>query len=467
MIKFQTTRLHNCWKVSNQTTSRWGLRTIHDVPNDNEYIAGFSIFDGYVGTVFHYMFMYDTVNDQTVLRILDDNFSTSSDDPIGLLTLTSGRARVVSYALVNDRVLICSPDFPPVTHPLGCVTSPVFATREESANPNTTAMDIPIGLVCEWQGRAVIASGNSIFFSDPLAPLTYVAANQVVRTGAIFGIHQATDGALIVCQDDGVWALPASAAEVGQIPVGIFEKRSTARVFDFGNTAKAQGRIWALTPQGVTVVDGEGGEIPFADSDYPRKYTPTYRSQDWRQGLLMGSEQLLLFAHPTEQAAFVVNVFSGLLSWWSSERFRPVGILYETGGSILILCAHGAMRYTGNVDDDTADVVSSIVGTFDFAGEQIVGVTRYVFVRVDNGGTLQGSVYGQGDDTTIPQDNPVADVDDWGAYVWADNSPKTLRLDFDQRVSAPWIEISTTQGKVQSGVIKAVFKGPGKGGRPQ
>lgn len=363
----------NVWRLpSGEMCVRPGMRKLA-LPSDNRmFCGGFSIRNEFNGEVWHYLFDVN-INTQgsraPKLTIVDEDFVTFQ-----VVSLTTNRIpRVVTPAVVQGQILLNSPDLRPLWGLVG--SGLTLAGTVASDDITLTALRIPAGICTTWVGsRAVIATGRSVFVSDPVtatggSPRTFVAENQMELPGIIYGIHEAAGGMLVACTDSGVYGLDGSAASVGIIGNGGADWRLLNHhcIYDFNNSCVVRGRVYALTRRGYKLVDMENDDEVIANEPMMSIGIGAgrYALEDFRTARILGGEDGPIIGVDTQGAAFVVDVADkNMRSWWkmsdfnaSGSSFGPsslVGLLQDVDGSQLLMGQHGIYAVDGDFDGSAA-----------------------------------------------------------------------------------------------------------------
>ena len=262
---------------SGELAVRPGLRRLATPSASRKFVGGFSVINPFTPEVWHYVFDVATTAPLNLkLTIYDEDF-------VAWQTFTVGAnvdPRVITYAVVAEQLLICSPDFPTI---FGMVGSGVrLAVKVDPDTAALTALEVPRGIVTAWNNRAVIADGNFIYVSDAVADSggdvrTFVAQNKNGLPGPVFGIHQAAGGALVAVTQAGVYGLDGSASAVDILdPQGTaWQKLNHHESFTFGSSCVVRGRVYGLTRKGYMLVDTESErEEQLNDPRLPRLYGP-------------------------------------------------------------------------------------------------------------------------------------------------------------------------------------------------
>lgn len=348
----------NLWRrPTGELAVRPGLRRIQTPDAGRIFVAGFSIQNPYTLEVWHYTLDLKSDGTQLRIRIADEQFTTFQTFSFGIDVDPRG----VSHAVVEGMIAVCSPDFPTLFGLVG--TGLVRAIKVTSDNPATTAIDVPQGICSAWCNRIVIASGPSLFVSDPVAVTggdirTFVAENQNNRPAPVFGIHEGAGGQLVVLTGAGVYGLDASAAAVGIVGSNGTDWRmlNHHQCYSFDSSCNVRGRIYALTKRGYMLVDIENNvEELLDDPMQARAYGPRIASVDYRTSRMIGADDGPLVA--LGDACSVHDLAQQLRSWWTqpiAATFRVRGILRDVDGNPLLLCEDGVYIVDGNFDGNQA-----------------------------------------------------------------------------------------------------------------
>ena len=319
--------------------------------------------------VWHYVLFFALTGN--TLAIYDENLSLIQDFSYRISIQVSD----ASLSLVEDQLIISSPDLPTVWGVVG--SGVVKAVSQASVNTMTTALEnIPNGLSVSWAGRCVIADRQTMYFSDALYPRTYVGQNAIDPPGGvIYGMHVNAGGALIVCTASGVYALPEDAAASGQIVIGVFSKLTDYQCTGYQNTASCKGRVYGLTKRGYVLIDTQGSDEIMLDesqSTWPALSTGPGRLtfDDYREGRIFAGQDGL-YIHMANRYVKYVNLSTGLESWWASftsTTFANLGgVGFDNDGKELFY-ASGLLTRNGN--NGIEAVVSLVSGRLKLPSNQ-------------------------------------------------------------------------------------------------
>ena len=363
--------------------SRRGFRRVYD-PTDATIIAGHSVKHPLTERTWHYLVVVDSTG--VKVRVIDEDQETLEQE----FTVGVASARTVTFCVVQNQLFISSPDFATVWSWLG--GSLAFCRSKPSVNEGTTTLEDPRGLSVSWAGgRRVVAKNGLLYFSDALAPRTFVAQNVLYGDWAspIYGLHVSAEGMLVVAAESGVWALPESASAAGQIVLGQWSKLTTFRALDYGVTVETRGQVWGATRDGVRRLVPDGEEVKLWEAAGIRAADATalsvfgaveVRDIDMRDGRLVAYADGLCVAVDRKLRSLfhVVNIAQGFRSWWSAPNHLTdgtlVGTMMDHRGDDLFLFGDGVTRLRGNFDGDD--------GLNSAAGAQPSG---YMSTSVDDG----------------------------------------------------------------------------------
>ncbi len=359
----------NMWRLSSmEMCTRPGFRTIFtssQLPpfiSPPEIVAGFTAQNPFTGEFWHYILAADAIDFKNLtLFILDDNFQIFQQFAIKSDVIPG----VVTFAVVQGYIVIASPDFPTVW---GLIGSGVrYAEKVASDNPSTTAINVPRGICTAWCNRIVIANGNNIFVSDPIAATggdarTFVAENQNQRPGVIYGIHEGAGGMLIALTSEGVYGLDSSAAAVQIVGSNGTDWRvlNHHRSTTYGSSAVIRGLCYALTQDGFILADQETGEeFILTDPILPRAFGPRISLQDYRTAIMLAWDWGPMVSAEAIDALFVSDLAHEVHSWWRGPpspigaapgRLKVRGLLRDTDGNQMLLTDSAVIRVAGNFD---------------------------------------------------------------------------------------------------------------------
>ncbi len=477
----------NLWPLSGGDMAvRPGLRTYAagTIPQSGYELAGaFSVANGYTGEVWHYTVeCADAAN--TLVCIYDESGTLIQR----LSTGTDFKPETVSAAVTGDQIVIGMPGVPTVWGLVGGHIE--IATSVASVNPATTALDVPQGMAVSWAGRVVIADASALYVSDaysasdaPFAPRTFVAQNQQNPPGgAIYGLHVGAGGALVVCCDDGVYALPEDAAAAGQIALGYWRKLSDHQSTGYGRTCASGGRIYGLTRAGYRIVDEDGGaEFDLNEPAVPVVEKGRIAKPDFRTAARMVGGQLgPIVSLETREALHMHDVRRSVASWWTysadentttgTYEIKPVGVLRSSDGWEMLACETGIICPFGNFDGDedgtenAARVYGGLFGRTESPPE-LSPVVRHVTWANTSAGLSRVSVRATERTDATPQVGVIIGTDSWSSSSADLESPAldSRQYDFATRTDDLAFGFFCEHPLSRVGLMSGVsLKGPGK-----
>lgn len=343
----------NVWRrPTGDLCARPGLRRLSTL-SGRRTVAGHSVANPWTFEVWHYVADVDADGRDLTVRIYDEDFVEWQAFKTGV----DGIPRGFSVAVVDQEVLVCSPDMPTLYGLVG--SGLILATKVDSDNPNTTALPIPRGVAATICNRAVIADGSTLYISDPTAITggtvrTFVGQNVNARPGVVFGVHEGAGGALVAVTSAGVYVLDSAAFAVGIVGSNGADWRlaNHHQTYSYDSSCAVRGRIYALTQRGYALVDVENDEEMLLDDPLmPRRYGPRVTSNDWRTARLYSGDDGPIVADG--KLLNVANLVDGLKSWWDStvdEGFTVRGVLRDQDGGMLLLSEDGVYQIGGNYD---------------------------------------------------------------------------------------------------------------------
>jgi hypothetical protein len=407
----------NVWPLpSGQLAVRPGLREVYEAASGRKIVGGFTVKNPYVDDVQHWVFDVSTSGALDLkLRVLDQFF-------VEWQVLTVGAHRepaVITHAIVGDELLVCSPDFASIMGIVG--GGAALAQKKATTSSNFTAIEIPRGIAVTWQDRVVIANGPTLYFSEPQTPRTFLSASFVVRSAPIYGLHVAADGALVICQRDGVFTLPADAAASGTLVFGVVDKLTDYESMGYEQTCISRGGLFGLTQRGLRRLDGRGESVI---DDPPFKCpSPRYALPDYRDGgRLFGGEAGPIVAATIgyDSVWNVGDLARGFRSWWEPDGDQAAalrGLLYTFSGEQLYLTETGIRRCIGNTTSESlsSQPNGAVFGRIPMspALSPVVRGVRYATDALNTHFHLGDFDSG----LTMVQDSPVADTHSWGAVI--------------------------------------------------
>lgn len=360
----------NTWPLkSGELAVRPGCRRVYEPEAGRQIVGGFSINSQFSDDVMHYVFDVAITGPRDLrLLLLDENFATFQVLALNLDVIP----RVITYAYCFTQGLICSPDMPTIFFIVGS-SAEIALQPDPVEDAPFTSIPVPRGTVTSCNGRAIIASGASLFYSD--TPTTqggdlrnFVGFNTSFQPGTIYGLHEGAGGMLVICTSAGVYGLDASAFAVDLVQTNNTDWRmlNHTRFISYGSSCNVKGRIFGLTEEGWTLVDIESTqEATLSQPIMPRAIGPRIASVDFRDCLMVSTVDGPAVVDPLTRYWHRTNLADDLLSWWrppqtdtATELPLMCGTLVEFDGTELYLFSDGVYAtqnssFDGDVELDS------------------------------------------------------------------------------------------------------------------
>ena len=352
MINLKTFDLRDVWTLqSGEMAVRPGLRELFSTTTDNVFpLECFSVKNVFSDGIRHYVLADNETQGYISLIVYDEEFVIQ--DELKLLDSGTYVSRM-DYALVNGEMIISGPELPTIWGYNG--SGITLAVKQPSINPGLTEIDIPNGLCTDWAGRSVIAKGEALFVSDPLAPRTYTADGIIPMPGHIYGLHTTEAGALVVVTTNGTYGLNPDAAAQGQGIVNVMQQLSDYSADDYNQTTTDGNAVWGLTRRGVLPVNASGAkELALSDGVQDRVWSEMIDYPDYRSGCIYSTSHGILVTigsltdyptlgpgmeNPEKSGGFwIVDGDRGIKTWWTSIAYQLfAGTLFEREGDDLFV----------------------------------------------------------------------------------------------------------------------------------
>lgn len=414
--------------------------------------------------VWHYIVWQRASDSHICLTIQDENFVDIQVYDYGIVVSPSA----VTFSIVEDQMMICSPDLPAVWGVVG--SGVVLATSVASVNPNTTAIaNIPRGLSVSWAGRCIIASRETLFFSDALYPRTFTGENTIDPPGgAIYGLHVSAGGALVVCTTSGVYTLPEDAASIGQIVLGVFSKITDYECFKYNTTCCVHGRVYGLTKKGFRLIDQQGTEETLLDEQVNSVYDGRIHYNDYRDNRIGSSIYGPFVITPKHK--LITDLASKLRAWedsnlYTASNFLVKDVLYENDGAELYLTSTNVQCRNGNNEDNsTADNLSgSIMGRIVLPPEKSP-VVRGVTFASNSHESFSVRIRDTLKSVAPKQFSPIVGTDEWDKPIkYIEPRLQSRYFRFAHRGDDLVFALYVVQNPyLIPSVMDVEFKGPGK-----
>ena len=498
-IETSTWDHRNTWQSqSGETITRPGadnLFLMGGASSDYTPHAGFSLKLQFVDSTIHYILATNHQVDPAFLEmhVIDENLSNTKrkqviklgwDEPI----------RAISHAIVNGQIIISGPNIPTLWGYTG--SGLIVADKENSVNPAVETLAMPNGICVGWYDRCVIAKGEALFISEPMAPRTYTVGGYRGLNATVYGVHVSPSGALVAVTAGGVYGLDSQAAAQGAKVIGAMTKLSDYRAVGYGRTAMTPFGLFGLTKRGVKRIDIEGAEeVLLSDKTYVRSLSDMISFPDYREGRLYSTSSGLAVSVGTldqdDDGAFgggicMLDLERGIKSWWTQKGItRIIGVMQENEGDDIFLMERAAGSgseacvYKYHLDYDSDDPSSQYFGGVAgvmVANAELSPVIRAIYTEADNGGALLRSAVrgeyrknnGSNQEIVTDTNGVIIGVDEWKATAAGTKRLKTRELDsyrfqFAKRTNDISVETSAQGGKVRIGSMSLATGGYGQG----
>jgi hypothetical protein len=440
------------------------------------FVAGWSLRSQNTGEVTHYLVVRhrDGRGELYLYRESFAGFELGSV-PLGILPERTfvTCATLASPHTSSLEILIGGPDIR--THYGFVGGGVVVAEKVEDEDPDTDALDIPRGIVGSVAGRAVIASGKNLFFSNAYGtaivdgpegvfeavftgPRTYSAVNIGDMAAAIYGLHTSDAGDLYVVTDRGVWALPPVALSQGLAVVDLFRKVSDYNATGYGQTAFSRGILYGLTSKGVARLS-DGTEISLDENRYSRALALPMEVSDYRQCQLLATDRGVAVSH--RRGIFLLDELSQHRTWITapSRDMRAAGILREREGHEIFVLPNALASLYG-----TNEAVTGIAAGLLQAPPQASLVVREVTTSSDSAGNQSAAVRGGSVRVKpTPQQGAIIGTDTWSSTEpFGEKALRSRRHRFAVRTDDPTVEIAAEHPGSRLGMIDVAFGGQGR-----
>ena len=459
----------------------------------------------FADSVQHYVLMGTGSPAERTLEmfVMDENLPDTQRKQV--LRLGADRPiRAMTGAVVNGQVIISGPDIPTLWGYTG--SGIVVAKTETSVNPSLQTLSMPRGICVSWVDRCVIAQGEALFISDPMAPRTYTADGFLALPGVIYGLHVTDVGDLVAVTSEGVYSMNSQSVAQGAGIVGSVNKLSDYKANEYNQSVMTPFGLYGLTKRGYKRIDVETAEeVPLSDKRFVRSLSDMISFPDYRSGRVWPTDTGMAIAIGSidknandtfEGGVCMVDLYQGLKSWWTPSKIKSMhGVLTSREGETLFLFRASnqggdmgvVMQYhldrDTHVDDATppgqgykSDITysGSIAGLVAYNPE-LQPVVRAIFMKADNGGKLvKVAVRGeyQKQDGTLQEivteaNGVVIDgTTEWGP-VSNPAKLKTVELEgnrfqFAKRTDDISIEVQAAGGRVRIGGVSFATRGYGQ-----
>lgn len=418
-------------------------------------VGAFSVRSPSTTEVWHYVFTQVTTTGVTTLTVYNEEFVALFTYPLGAISQTP----VITYAVVYNQIMISSPAFSTTLY--GLVGGGVMAAvKVASENPDTTALDVPVGYCCSFGDRVAIATGQVVSFSEPRSGdvdiRCFPAVNQISLPGAVLDMFQGVDGALYMFTTAGIYTLPSDSLGQGQQVVGYISR--------IPGLATMRPRNACPTPFGVAMLDdtdvvllNNGTRIPIGTYGGQRSISRVVDVDDLRIfGEVYPTQNGLLLGFRDAREFYIsVDLRTNTASYiYTDDALSLMGVLIDRDGWENHIVQQGTTNYilsqevTGSTEFDGAVLPAFLCGNID-----VGPVTRPLFRRATVGYTLANTLLIAEVErlrdtvTTTTNNTTIIGTDNWSsAGNCATRAMKSARMTFNARSSAPSLEFQFSGG---------------------
>ena len=434
-------------------------------------IGAFSVLNGRTGDIYHYTIDCGTnisYSVNTNIRVWDHFWNPIQTFPVA----TRLPPQSFSYAVVEDMILI---GFPGVQMVGGIVGASLYRlTLGTPVNPNTSSLtNFPKGLVTSWAGRAVVAEGNFLYFSDAIFPTNFTGANTInAPSEYVWSLHTANGGSLVIVTSAGVYGLPEAASWNGQggIVNPMWEKLSDYGASGYLKTAVYKGRVYGLTQNGYTMVDREDqNEIYLSEQTGSRTNYGKISFPDYRQGKMFAWSRGIVIS--IGRFSCMVDLESSVISWWSTtsatleKQTNISGVMKEADGNDVFVVNNFACVLNGNDTTLETTVTGIIAGRIEHNPAESPVIRSVTLMANAPSESLYVAINDKIKTTTFPTQSPLIGTDSWASTTvfMQEDKMRSRQLSFAERGDELFIEVGVTQHPTKiPEVIDIEFAGPGR-----
>lgn len=402
-------------------------KAVYKIANGNKYypVGGSYTYRSQIDDVVRTYTVSTSSGFSTTLSGTDEAAATTQTDGI---IMSAGRPEIVTWALVNGVIFCTSPSFSTQYAYQG--GNMWEAASEDDPDDDYTTIPIPRGICVEWAGRLVISNDDVIHIADPRNPFRFISTNVLASTGGSIRGMYSVEGTLIICTTNGAWGL---AQEYGlrRDVKDSWQKLSSYKCLEYGQTVEYNGIIWGVTQEGITAVTPSGANVDVNQSSGVRWHGERFSSPNWRtEGRLvqLGGAGIGLVTS-ARNALFALMPEERFGSWWYSDasvdyfNVRSVGwdssgdlVFYHnssTGGSQVF-------KLIGNRSLREPTVYASLSGSTREHNVEASPVMRKVHVASDLAG--DGSAFLAVQSMALQSKTPPARGIVFGTSEWADGT---------------------------------------------
>jgi hypothetical protein len=430
------------------------------------------------------------------LQVLDETLRYGNRKQV----LNLGRyrpVRTMTSATVNGQVIISGPDIPTLWGYSG--SGLTFARKQDSINVTVETLSVPNGICVSWAGRCVIAKGEALFVSDPLAPRTYTAGGIVTLAGFIYGLHVGVNGDLVAVTSNGVYSLSSQAAAQGQSIIGSIQKLSSYRASDYNCSVLTPNGLFGLSERGIKRIDVEGGsEISLSDGSYVRSLTEMINFPDYRVAEIFETSSGACVSigdidddgdDDFTGGLCMIDFKDGTKSWWTISRRSVLKSIIKSreGDDVFIMVGVGGSapftarsyyslvnRFSKYDNEGSSTTIEGFASGIIPTSLETTPVVRQVYLSSNNGGlkascAVRGQKFrrnGTLQESTVQANGVVVGVDSWATAMTDARRYKTSelvrsRFDFHLKTNDISLEVGAQGGASRVRILNLDIKGYG------
>lgn len=382
-----SSELHNVVVIDGETRTRRGLRLVGSVTTDRVFVGSFSVESPFSSEVWHYLFEQVSLSLEVFVRVVTEEQGLLFSMSLGVCPADP----VVTYAVVNNQLMVNSPSFPcPYYGLIGGGLIP--AVKTESDNPETGALDLPPGGCCAWGGRVVIWTANQLlvnaFNAGSPDIRTFIAPNVIPFPGTIYDAFVGPDGALYVFTSADAYVVPVDVISQAQIAQGFIATIPGVCTSAPRNACASSGSVLALSEDGLLFVTLANQErVDLAPYEGKRFFTPAVEVDDYRRGCAMlPTATGVVIGFGSRGYWLDVDLRNGYRSytWFTGQPTRAslAGTLRSRDGATLYVTRSEIFMLAGNVDEGDVLVTGVACGRIDIPADASL-TARFITVATD------------------------------------------------------------------------------------
>ncbi|HJZ06416.1 MAG TPA: hypothetical protein VJ327_11300 [Patescibacteria group bacterium] len=453
--------LHNMQLDQGQLAVRDGWRRVVSGLGDITY--GFSIESPNTSEVYHYLVKRSADGDGYI-QAYEEDFNSLYQLSIGKIPVDCP----IYYGVQNRQLLINSPymNYPVYGIVGGGLTQ---AIKTDSINLDTTTLNIPTGIMCQFGDRFCVAQGSILYFNDPgIDPRSFTAENAISLPSQVYHLEQTSEGMLAVFCATGIYTLPKDALGQGQNVVGFIGTEPGYEAIDFRCAASGNGVTIGLVHDGIAVAQ-QGMELfPLKAYHQKRYFTDYVAPEDFRGGRAYKTINGFIISYTHHN--LLIDIKNQYISWnYNDSRTTIRGTLRTQDGHDLFIMSDGSVAYPRGTADDynsndvdgyacgvlaTTPANSTMIRSATLTADN-VGRANSIYIR--GRGTTSSTLYTVGHGIVIGSDYWSAD----DGYRLADREIRSTRHQFNIRTDYVSLEVGIKGSNRQLNDISIVTKPSG------